>query len=154
MAIDDLDLVFDHVGLIVDSLGDSARLFATLFPIAAWTKRFNDEGLGVSVCFGRDTSGLVWELIAPYGAESPVARAVRTKRYRLNQVAYRTGDLPRARDRLKSHGAVVLGEAKPALAFNGARVQFLHVPQGFIVELIEGVAFCHDFDCGTPPGPV
>jgi methylmalonyl-CoA/ethylmalonyl-CoA epimerase len=152
MLRDELDLEFDHVGVIVESLDDAAAQFARLFPIEAWTDRFDDDVLGVSVCFGREKSGLVYELIAPFGPDSPVARAARTNRDRLNQVAYRTSDLRRARDRFESQGALVLGEPKRALAFDRALVQFFYVPQGFIVELIEGVEFRHDFRRKTSLG--
>ena len=145
------DLVFDHIGIVVESLDEGAAQLARLLPIVAWTQRFDDAGLAVSVCFGRDASGVVYELIAPLGPDSPAARAAKTKRDRLNQVAYRTGDLDRAREQLEADGAMVLGPPKPALAFGRALVQFLYLPQGFIVELVADRDFAHDFSRQTPP---
>jgi methylmalonyl-CoA/ethylmalonyl-CoA epimerase len=145
-------LAFDHVGIIVDSIEDGAADLARVLPLTAWTTVFHDTVLGVSVCFGRDASGVVYELIQPLGPDSPVARAARTKRDRLNQLAYRTADLASAREHLEASGAMVLGEPRPALAFGGAQVQFLFLPQGFILELIESLDFRHTFVSATPPG--
>jgi methylmalonyl-CoA/ethylmalonyl-CoA epimerase len=145
------DLAFDHVGIVVESLDEGAAQLARLLPIVAWTRRFDDHGLAVSVCFGRDAGGVIYELIAPLGSDSPATRAAKTKRDCLNQLAYRTGDMDRARERFEAEGAMVLGPARPALAFGGVSVQFLYLPQGFIVELIDDRDFAHDFSSPTPP---
>src|SRR4051812_11037894 len=129
-------VTFDHVGLVVASIEVEAPRLADLLHLTRWTDRFDDHALGVSVCFARDPAGLVIELIAPLGADSPVARAARQKRDCLNQLAYRTGDIAGTRTRFEAAGAVVLSEPKPAMAFAGAPVQFLRMPQGFIVEII------------------
>jgi methylmalonyl-CoA/ethylmalonyl-CoA epimerase len=147
----DQTLTFDHIGLVVASIEAEAPGLAHLLQLTRWTERFDDVVLGVSVCFATDPAGLVVELIAPLGPDSPVARAARTKRDCLNQVAYRTDDLAGTRARFEAAGAVVLSEPKPALAFAGAAVQFFLMPQGFIVELIGAPAFVHQFVRDSPP---
>lgn len=144
-------LAFDHVGLIVEVLDEEAARLATILPLTAWTERFDDSGLGVSVCFAREQSGLVFELIAPLGDASPVARAAKTRRDRMNQLAYRTDSLEAGLRHLVEQGGIPLSEPAPALAFGGAHVQFVFMPQGFVIELIEGMAFSHAFTRSTPP---
>ena len=144
-------LTFDHIGLVVASIEVEAPRLGALLQLTRWTERFDDVALGVSVCFATDGAGLVVELIAPLGPDSPVARAARQKRDCLNQMAYRTDDMVGARARFEAAGAVVLSEAKPALAFAGAPVEFFLMPQGFVVELVGAPAFAHQFVRDSPP---
>ncbi len=144
-------LTFDHIGLVVESIEVEAPRLAALLQLTRWTERFDDVGLGVSVCFATDRAGLVVELIAPLGPDSPVARAARQKRDCLNQMAYRTDDMAGARARFEAAGAVVLSEPQPALAFAGAPVGFFLMPQGFVLELVGAPAFAHQFVRDSPP---
>lgn len=139
------DLTFDHIGIVVRDIEKGTKQLRGLLGPLIWTRRFDDTGLGVSVVFARDSSGLVYELIAPFGDTSPVAGALKAKSNLLNQIAYRTPNLEAAVARLRKTGALPVGVAKPAMAFGGARVQFLMSPLGFIVELIEGEAPVHVF---------
>ncbi len=119
-----------------------------------WTQNFDDPGLGVSVRFARDRSRIVYELITPLGESSPVRRALNQRANLLNQLSYRTKSLEAAIRPLRAQGAVPLGTAAAAVAFGGARVQFLMMPLGFIVELIEIDRMIHSFSSSLePPGP-
>jgi methylmalonyl-CoA/ethylmalonyl-CoA epimerase len=113
--------------------------------MVARSDRFDDSGLQVSVRFLQDRSGSVFELIAPLGKESPVAKIASSRTGVINQVAYRVADLIAAGKHLRSQRATPTGVAKPAVAFGGALVQFFYVPEGFIVELIEAPDFSHRF---------
>lgn len=144
-------LRFDHIGLVVASIEVEAPRLAALLGLTRWTDRFDDRVLGVSVCFALDPAGLVVELIAPLGPDSPVARAARQRRDCLNQMAYRTDDMAAARARFEAAGAVALSESQPALAFGGAPVAFFLMPQGFVVELIGAPDFVHQFVRDLPP---
>jgi methylmalonyl-CoA/ethylmalonyl-CoA epimerase len=144
-AHDESDLTFDHVGIVVPDLDAGYEKLGGLFGPLAWTRRFDDAGLGVSVRFARDRSSLVYELIAPFGASSPVAGALRSRTNLLNQIAYRTGSLERSVARLRREAAVPVTAPAQAMAFGGARIQFLMTPLGFLVELIEIDRVVHDF---------
>jgi methylmalonyl-CoA/ethylmalonyl-CoA epimerase len=146
-----MTLAFDHIGLVVASIEAEAPGLSDLLHLIRWTERFDDVGLGVSVCFGIDATGLVVELIAPLGPDSPVARPARQRRDCLNQMAYRTDDLAGARARFEAGGAVMLSEPKPAMAFGGALVVFFLLPQGFIVEVVDARDFVHQFVRDSPP---
>jgi methylmalonyl-CoA/ethylmalonyl-CoA epimerase len=138
-------LVFDHVGIVVADADKGCKRLAATLSARETTRRFDDAGLGVSVRFLRDGSGLVYELIAPFGEASPVARTLASKANLLNQIAYRTRDIAAAATRLRATGNFPLGPAKPAIAFGGASVQFFMGALGFVIELIEGGVPVHEF---------
>ena len=137
-------LIFDHIGIVVADLDAASEQIRRLLPIDGSTRRFDDEGLGVSVQFFRDRSGLVFELIAPLGERSPVANTL-AQQHRLNQIAYRCVDLETEVKVLRRAGAMPLGRPAPAIAFGGARVSFLWSPLGHVIELIEAPEFHHAF---------
>jgi methylmalonyl-CoA/ethylmalonyl-CoA epimerase len=139
------DLSFDHIGIVVADVEAGMPKLAGLLGPLVWTRRFDDTGLGVSVRFARDTSGIVYELIAPLGEASPVARTLRARANLLNQLAYRTGSLTASVARLRKERAVPVGSAAPALAFGGAHVQFMMTPFDFLIELIEIDRVVHEF---------
>jgi methylmalonyl-CoA/ethylmalonyl-CoA epimerase len=139
-------MIFDHVGIVVQDIEKGVKLLSSTLPVDAWTRRFDDAGLGVSVKFARDASGVVYELIAPLGENSPVAAISRSKQGTINQLAYRVGDLDAATRQLRSARALPTGPARTAAAFGGARVQFFLLPLGFILELIEAKDFTHEFE--------
>ena len=138
-------MIFDHIGVVAADVGEACRQLGATIGAQETTARFDDETLGVSVQFMRDQSGMVYELIAPLDANSPVAKALASKTNLLNQVAYRTSSLESAGKSLRKSGSLPLGPAKPALAFGGAFVQFFYCPLGFVIELIEAPQFQHAF---------
>ena len=139
------DLTFDHLGIVVGDLEAAhSRCQGLLGPLAR-SRRFDDPELGVSVAFVRDTHGLVYELIAPLGTASPVSRALRAQVNILNHVAYRTTSLEATTRRLRKERAIAIGNPKRALAFGGARIQFLQTDLGFLIELIEADRIVHEF---------
>jgi methylmalonyl-CoA/ethylmalonyl-CoA epimerase len=139
------ELTFDHIGIVVAELDAGCDRLAELLAPLEWTERFEDPGLGVSVRFARDAAGIVYEVIAPLGPDSPVRRTLESRANLLNQIAYRTPSLDASVARLRRTRAVPVGAAKPAVAFGGARVQFLMTPLGFLVELIEIDRVAHRF---------
>jgi methylmalonyl-CoA/ethylmalonyl-CoA epimerase len=145
MALSRYTLNFDHVGLVVRDLAQGFQSISVLLPIASRTERFDDPGLGVSVQFLQDQSGIVYELIAPLGDNSPVARIASSRNGVINQLAYRVDNLAAAGEYFRANGATPTGQPKPAVAFGGALVQFFYTRDGVIVELIEAPGFCHRF---------
>jgi methylmalonyl-CoA/ethylmalonyl-CoA epimerase len=139
------ELAFDHIGIVVSDINAGSKSLAGILGPLVWTRSFEDAGLGVSVRFAKDSSGIVYELIAPLGEDSLIARTLKTRANLLNQIAYRTRSLESSVKRLRAQGAVPVSVAAPAVAFSGARVQFLMVPLGFLIELIEGDRVVHVF---------
>lgn len=139
-------LAFDHAGIVVKTIETGVSCLDRLLPINGWTKQFDDWGLGVSVKFARDRSGVIYELIAPLGENSPVAAIAKGRVGVINQLAYRVADLVEGASHMRAGGATPIGAAKPAIAFNGAKVQFFLSPVGFVIELIEAYDFSHHFE--------
>ena len=138
-------LAFDHIGIVAADVAKASAQFGKAVGATGMTARFDDPVLGVTVQFIRDSSGIVYEMIAPFGEASPVAKSLASKTNLLNQIAYRTASISAAAAALRKSGNFPLGPAKPALAFGGAHVQFLWSPLGFVVELIEAPEFQHNF---------
>jgi methylmalonyl-CoA/ethylmalonyl-CoA epimerase len=139
-------LIFDHAGIVVRDLGRGFQSTRVLLPLTSRTKRFDDQQLGVSVQFVRDESGVIFELIAPLGPNSPVAKIASSRVGVINQLAYRVEDLSRAAEYFRSKGALPTAPPRPAIAFGGAFVQFFYMPDGYIVELVEAPGFSHRFE--------
>src|SRR4051812_45819372 len=89
-------LTFDHAGVVVRDLARAFQSIRVLLPITSKTERFDDQQLGVSVQFLQEESGVVFELIAPLGLSSPVAKIASSRTGVINQFAYRVEDLSRA----------------------------------------------------------
>ncbi len=140
------DLAFDHIGIVVRDLDTGAERLAAMLGQLSWTRRFDDSVLGVSVRFGRDMTGIVYEVIAPLGDKSPVASALSSRTNLLNQIAYRTKSLTSTVARLRTEGAVPVSRPLPAAAFGGALVQFLMSDLGFLIEVIEIDFMAHQFE--------
>lgn len=129
-------LRFDHVGIVAADLDAAATSLTALVGPCARSDRYDDPGLTVSVQFLKDSSGLVYELIAPLGDNSVVSTALRKQTNLLNQIAYLTDSLDSDGETFRNARALPLGPPKPAKAFGGAPVQFFMTELGFIIELI------------------
>lgn len=130
-------MIFDHIGLFVADLETGRRTLSALLPIAHLSEAIDDAGLNVQVQFCIDTSGIRYELVAPFGQGNPVSGVLESGKGVLNHVAYRVADLNIVTDRLRRAGSIPLGPARPAVAFGGHLVMFFLTPLRFIIELIE-----------------
>jgi len=130
-------MIFNHIGIFVSSLGIGRQHLAAMLPVLEYSDEIEDPGLKVRVQFLTDTSGIRYELVAPYGEGNPVSGVLASKKNILNHVAYTTEELDVAVDRLRVDGAIPFAVPKAAVAFGGARVIFLLTPLTFIIELIE-----------------
>ena len=139
------ELTFDHVGMVVRDLKSGFGNVCSLLPIVSATQIYDDQMLGVSVQFLRDASGVIFELIAPLGDNSPVAKIAASGRGVINQVAYRVRNLADAAQYFRAQGATPTGTAKPAIAFAGAPVQFFLTKEFVVVELIESEGASREF---------
>jgi len=138
-------LHFDHIGLVVESLSSGRQHLSLAFHIAEWTAEFADSANGVFVQFGRDPSGVCYELIAPLGESSPIAQTLRRGDRILNHVAYLVEDIEAEVHRLSQLSFDPIGHPKPAIAYDHKRIQFFRSPLRFIVELIECPRHEHAF---------
>ncbi len=138
-------VAFDHIDIVVRTLSSGREYLSSLFGISDWTAEFDDPGIKVSVQFGRDRSGICYELIAPFGDGSPIENVLSNRVNILNHVAYSVADLAVEASRLTASGAVPTGPAQPAVAYGGKNVQFFYTPLRFIIELIEAPHHQHGY---------
>jgi len=91
---------------------------------------------GVTVVFVELPNTKV-ELLEPLGDGSPIARFLQTNPAGgMHHICYEVEDIYAARDRLKDHGARVLGDGEPKIGAHGKPVLFLH-PKDFCGTLVE-----------------
>ena len=128
---------FDHIGIFVKTLSSGREEIKKLFDIQSISKEFNDKLMSVSVQFLYDKSGICYEIVAPYGENSPVDNVLSSKKNILNHVAYKVQDFDEAIEKYIELRCIPLGKASNALAFDNARVIFFLTPLGIILELIE-----------------
>ena len=138
-------MIFDHIGIVVAELSAGRPVLCAALGVCAWTQEFTDPVNDVHVQFGRDQAGLCYELIAPFSEKSPVRRALRTGANITNHVAYRVADLEAERDRLLGLDFTPIADARPAIAYGGALIQFFMSPIFSLVELIEAPAHEHEY---------
>ena len=129
---------FDHIGLVVKKIARGRTFLEASLGVSDWTGEIRDELNGVIAQFGRDPSGLVYELLEPLGPDSPIGNALSSRRAILNHVAYRVHDLAAAADQLRDQGCAPVAPARPGIAFGGRPIQFFVTPLHFVLELIEG----------------
>jgi methylmalonyl-CoA/ethylmalonyl-CoA epimerase len=136
---------FDHIGLVVKRIERGRSTLSGILDIRDWTHELCDPVNGVRIQFGRDPSGICYELLEPLDEQSPVFPALNSGRAILNHVAYRVSALTEAADHLKLKGCARTSDPKPALAYAGRRIQFFVTPLRFLIELIEAPDHEHQF---------
>lgn len=136
---------FDHLGLVVKSLAKGRKHLTNMLQVSDWTDEVTDPVNGVEIQFGRDPTGLVYELLSPIDENSPVSAALKGGKAILNHVAYLTEDLDSAANHLVRNGCGPTGRPTPAVAYGGARIQFFVTPLRTIIELIEAPGHAHSF---------
>ena len=136
---------FDHIGVVVKTLEKGRRSLHQTMGITEWTPDLKDHINGVHVTFGRDPSGVIYELLAPLDEHSPVQGALLGRKNLLNHVAYLVPNLGEAAARMRSSGCASTADPKPAIAYGGNMSQFFVTPLNIIVELIEALGHRHSF---------
>lgn len=141
-----MDLVFDHLGLVVSDLAQAREHLTATLDISRWSEIFHDELIGVSVQFGSGGNSPRFELVSPLGDTSPIARSLLQGRNILNHIAYLTHDIAACAEHLRQQGCFPAGDAQPAVAYGGRPVQFFMSPLRFIIEVIEAPGHQHSFE--------
>lgn len=137
---------FDHIGVIASSLETGRAALNAALKIPSWTEEFADPVNQIYAQFGVDSSGICYELIVPFGENSPVTKALSSGKNILSHVAYLVPDLTKAADQLRNAGAVATSDPKPAVAYGGNRIQFFITPMKIMIELIEAPAHRHRYE--------
>ena len=125
----------NHVAIAVPDLERAAETYReTLGASVSAPEPQPDHG--VTVVFVELPNTKI-ELLHPLGANSPIAKFLeRNPDGGIHHLCYEVEDIGGARDRLKAHGARVLGDGSPRIGAHGKPVLFLH-PKDFAGALIE-----------------
>jgi methylmalonyl-CoA/ethylmalonyl-CoA epimerase len=134
---------FDHIGIVVADLSLGRSTLEIGYGVTSWTDEYDDAINDVWVQFGRDATGICYELIAPLSSSSPVLRAQRQGTNITNHLAFTVPSLDHQREKLILHGFHPLADPKPAVAYGGARIQFFLSPINSLIELVEAPGHNH-----------
>jgi methylmalonyl-CoA/ethylmalonyl-CoA epimerase len=129
---------FHHVGIAVRSLTDSASAFEAMFGYKVDSGPFDDPIQDVSVQFlSRGANDPCLELVAPLGPNSPIKQTLK-KGGGTYHICYQVPDIHAAIQHLTSNNAFLLGDPKPAIAFEMREIAWLLTEPGVLVELLQG----------------
>ena len=125
----------NHVAIAVPDLAAATRLYRDTLG-AEVSAPVDMPEHGVTTAFVALPNTKI-ELLHPLGDASPIAAFLeRNPSGGIHHVCYEVADIRAARDRLKAHGARVLGDGEPKIGAHGKSVLFLH-PKDFCGTLIE-----------------
>jgi methylmalonyl-CoA/ethylmalonyl-CoA epimerase len=131
-----LDLDFHHVGVLVKDIAKARSHYARLGYLPA-TEVFNDHVQTALVQFLKLPGICPYlELVAPDGAESKLAGALR-KGGGLHHVCYSTADIEGTCKDLWTAGWFLVAPPVGAVAFGGRRIAWLMGPDRLLMELVE-----------------
>ncbi len=130
-------LVFDHIGIVVSDIQKGEAFYTSILPIEKISDLITDKLLGVQIKFLTDSSGVCYELIAPYGEGSPVSSALKSKKNIINHVAYKSSNFEESMKDFNDKGCMLLAPPQHAVAFNNKRVCFFLTILHSVIELIE-----------------
>ena len=128
---------FHHIGIFVDSIESGIDEMSKIYEIEHVGKTIEDDLIGVKIVFLKDSSGIYYELVAPFGDDSLVSGVLKRGHGYLNHLAYTTDQFDGQLRKLRNLGMIPLGPAKRAVAFNGRRVIFFLTKLHYIIEIIE-----------------
>ena len=125
----------NHVAIAVPDLEVATATYRdTLGAIVSTQMAEPDHG--VTVVFVKLPNTKI-ELLHPLGENSPIAAFLdKNPSGGMHHVCYEVDDIIKARDRMKSEGARVLGDGEPKMGAHGKPVLFLH-PRDFCGTLVE-----------------
>lgn len=127
-----------HVGVAVMSLQEALPTYTAVFGHTLVLGPFVDPIQRVSVCFvGADNPDEPEiELIEPAPGGSPLA-AVLARGIGAYHVCYEVGDVDQALAHARAHRCHIVSPPVPAVAFNGRRIAWFHMPSRQLVEVLE-----------------
>jgi methylmalonyl-CoA/ethylmalonyl-CoA epimerase len=129
-------LSLDHVGIAVESIEESLKLYEGLLGIkCAGTELVAEQKVRTAFL---PVMGTELELLESTDPEGPIAKFIAAKGPGIQHIALRVEDLDAALAELKAAGLRLIDET-PRKGAGGARIAFLHpkATGGVLVELCE-----------------
>jgi methylmalonyl-CoA/ethylmalonyl-CoA epimerase len=126
-----------HVGVVVNSVVDSGKLYAEQLGMRALGPAVHDPLQRVIVQFwAQEGDSTSVELIEPVGEDSPVA-AFLGKGGGMAHLCYEVDDLDRTLKDVQHKGAILISGPVPAAAFEQRRIAFVLLRGIGITEYLE-----------------
>lgn len=126
----------DHLGIAVNDLNDSMRLYENILGMECHGQETVEEQ-SVNVAFYKvgDTKIELLESTCP---EGPIARHINTRGQGLQHIAYRVANIEEAIADMLAKGITMLDKT-PRNGAGGSRIAFLHPKStnGILIELCE-----------------
>ena len=128
-------LKIDHIGIAVNNLAESSKLYELLGIKSTGTEEVAEQKVKVAFFPVGDSEVELLESTAPDG---PIARYIEKNGEGMQHIALRVDDLEAALAELKTKGVRLIDE-KPRYGAGGARIAFVHPKStgGILLELSE-----------------
>jgi methylmalonyl-CoA epimerase len=126
----------DHIGVAVDDLDASIKLYSELFEMPLEHRETVAEQGVEAALLGVGDSHV--ELLAPLADDTPVGKFLAKRGPGIHHAAYRCEDVASTLERCKERGLRVIDE-KPRRGIRGSLVAFLHPAStgGVLTELVQ-----------------
>jgi methylmalonyl-CoA/ethylmalonyl-CoA epimerase len=130
--------IFHHVGLAVRDMKTAIPAYKNLFGYELISGPFDDPIQKVSVSFlSRGQGDPVLELVAPLGADSPIARILKKAGGGPYHICYQVPDIKAAIEHLTENGSMLVSGPVPAVAFQMKEIAWVMTDVDLLVELLQ-----------------
>ncbi|PIU43775.1 MAG: hypothetical protein COS96_02580 [Candidatus Nealsonbacteria bacterium CG07_land_8_20_14_0_80_39_13] len=131
------DIVFEHIGVAVNSISESMHLLNEIFNLKEVPEIYEDALQNIRISF-INLSGAKVELIESLDSskKSPVDNMI-NKNISYYHLCFSTKCIEDAVSELKEKGAVEVRSPIPAAAFGNSKIAFLFIKHLGLVELVE-----------------
>lgn len=129
-------LKIDHIGVAVNSIGETKRFWADVLGLKFVGSEVVEEQKVTTAFFPVGDSEV--ELLESTAPDGPIARYLEKKGEGIQHIAFRVENVEKALEELKEKGIKLIDE-KPRKGAGGAKIAFLHPrsTHGVLVELCE-----------------
>lgn len=130
-------LIFHHVGCLVDNMDESIRTYTDLLGFDPPSEIYDISSQKVKVCFIKNTTDSFIELVEPY-EENTSLRKMLKKGQSFYHTAYTVKNFDEALKEMEAKGARFM-PVFTSEAFNNKRCVFFFTPELQLIELIESI---------------
>jgi len=130
------NLDFNHIGIFVKNIKKSEKFLSPFIYKVKSSKSILDKKLGIKAKLFFDKKKICYELVEPYGNNSPVSGFLKRGINILNHVAYKTKNFEETLTELRKNGFMQITKINYSKLFK-SRIVFFISPLNYIVEIIE-----------------
>lgn len=125
----------DHIGVAVKNLEETVKLYKDVMGLELLeTEEVKSQKVKVAKF---NINGVHIEFLEPTSQDSPIAKFIEKKGEGLHHIAYRTDDIKKELDSLKSKGVKLINE-EPFDGASGVKVAFIHPKSSIVLTELVG----------------